>query len=194
MATSGGNVKLHDAVGTDIESDSMTKRLITIDGAHHEIHDGLHFCWNDSFAIASIGVSNVYHFATPTSTALYAHLTFNLFTDAPAQLWISEAPSLSGAGSASAQPIVNNNRLSANTSGCLIYGTPTITTATGTVIFNTRLGNSSGAGGSATRELGITRGENEFILNAGTSYLFGVNALANSINCTLALNWYMHSS
>jgi hypothetical protein len=163
-----------------LPTDSLTGARLSIDYPHHEIHAGNHYTVSYSKALSAGSVLAV----LITSPAIgNMHVTAGMQTSLSGTFTFSQNPSTSVG---STLTIWNNNLTSANTSGSVFIGTPSITTV-GTTISTFILGTNdkqNGVGGTADSR-------NEFILATSTSYLLAFTANATSTYSSINVSYYV---
>ena len=182
--------QIRDSNGADLLSDPNSGAFMTVPYDHAEIHKGKHYFFSECFDIASATAVKYWNITTPNTTAA-AHVTFGIETVGRTQIFLTEDPTLTSAGSNTTVLVLNSNRNSANVGGTLVYKDPVVS-STGTTIFCIGQG-VSGANPSVGHAQGISERGNEFVLKTNEQYLVGVKAMANSITGSLFFNWYEHS-
>ena len=168
-------------VADPLNRDKNTGALVTIDYAHHEIHDGDMFKTTYN-ADKSMGDNLDILIVTP-NTRVYPHIAWEIGNESEAQMYVYEGTTTSSNGTA--VTVTNKDRNSLKTSGVLAFHTPTFGSV-GTEIFNWHSGSGKG-GGSGNRE------ETEAILKQNTKYLYRVNAVAAGW-VAVRLTWYDHKN
>lgn len=152
--------------------------LVSIDSAHHKVHEGKHFYTCDWISVSGAGTSFDLFFKTNGS---FPHFKYEMTAQAAFSFEMFEAPTTSADGTA--LPIFNNNRNSATVPVMTAFSSPTVT-ATGTSIHRAQLTSGQRTGGSASRE-------DELILKTATSYLLRFTKTdAGSANVSWSLMWY----
>ncbi len=159
--------------------DQNTSSKVSIDIAHHKIHTGSHFVVCDFQNGLSNNTSQDYFIEAP-DTANRIHFFYNVDVSVEAEVILHEGTTVSASGTVLTS--FNNNRNSANTTGLIVYKTPTVT-GVGSVICTQRLGAGKTAGGTA-------RNESEFILGQNGKYLLRVTARVNNLLESTVLKWY----
>lgn len=199
-ATAGGNLKISleeyentfltsplpvriidSRTGRESEIDVITFGLVTIDNAHHEIHEGNHYFVKDWVDIPSAGTVDFLFVAG----IIEPHMRTVFEGTSAFQVDIYENTVTSNNGTSIT--IQNRRRNSLNTCGCSLYSSPTIT-STGNVIVRYKLGAGRSAGGAASAE-------NEVVLKPSTKYLIritnNVTGATNTID--FLADWYEHT-
>lgn len=166
--------------GRESEIDVITFGLVTIDVAHHELHEGNHFFvknWVDIPSASSVDLLYVSGDADP-------HMRTSFEGTAAFQIDIYEGATTSNNGTAIT--VQNRKRSSLNICSCAIYSAPTVT-ATGTVFVRYKIG-AGKTGGSSTAE-------NEIILKANTKYLIRLtsNVTGSTNTIDYLADWYEHT-
>jgi len=174
-----------DDVLTVIEDavDGTTTALRTVDYAHHEIHSGSHYFVKNWMDLTN---GQVFNFLAVTSNSTsWAHMLFAFSFEAEAHINIYEDSVVSANGTAVTTR--NRNRNSNNTSGLLLYHTPTITDV-GTEIEAYKVGSGKGVGGEV-------RGNAELVLKQNTNYIIRLtnDTVTNNWVDYLA-DWYEHTN
>lgn len=198
-ATAGGNLKMSleeyestfltsplpvriidSRSGREGEIDNITYAMITIDGEHHELHEGNQFYIKDFLSIASSGSTKLLF----TTGATEPHLIVIFEGTTGLQVEVYEDSVASDNGS----PLtpLNRYRASTNTTDCDAYVGAVITTP-GTKI----AGYSKGA---ARVSGGAIRASSELILKANTVYsIVLTNLSTSSANIVdFMADWYEH--
>ena len=164
--------------------DKSTFAYPTIEYEHHEIHDGDFFHIGSGFILASNETHNKL-LITPTGSK-WVHFYSNIQASAETAFNIFEGGTYSGGVVITSY---NKNRNSADTCGCtwrkncVVSGT---TPTSGTFIYNSLFGTGRNSGGGA-------RGQNEWVLKSGTSYLLEIVSKANANNISFEIDYYMHT-
>lgn len=156
----------------DVRMDASTNSLQTITYEHHEIHSGSMFFIG---SYTNLGNGAVYDilFVTPNTTE-YAHMIFQIATEAEAMFQYYEGTTTSNDGTA--MTTFCRNRQKDNTASVLFYHTPTVTSV-GTLVGDGIFGSGKQAGGQI-------RDSQEFVLKPNTKYMLRVT------NNTVTANWY----
>ncbi len=155
-------------------------RIITVDYAHHEIHEGTHFV---AFHNAPLGNGGTYQLLINTpaaSTGKDIHLIIETRGSAESNIVFREGTVVSDVGSAMSE--VNRNRTSLNIAGTIITLAPTITSL-GEVLMELHFGSGPQMGGD-------DRSENEWNLAPGTLYLVNATSEAGSNDLSILIDWY----
>ena len=183
---------IHGKKGNPAEIDETSGGLITLDYAHHEIHEGDAFTQFHAAGSKNDGTSINMYFKTP-DTAKRIHILMVWASTGAAYGRILEAPTVTG-NTGSHVTILNHRRDSTNTSGVLDNSTAQtvnkaskdVTTSSGTTIYEEY-------SGAAKTSAGAGRNLAEYILNANTKYVFEVESDAASLVLSMALHWYEHT-
>jgi hypothetical protein len=181
----GGAKGIHSRL---IETDDATDSLQVVDYAHHEIHAGSHFFFEDFAELANAGVYSI-EFLTPDTTK-WAHMLFSVKTDLATLIELYEGSDEASGGSAVSP--VNNNRNSDTVSGMTIKTGVTPTSAVGgTRLLHRHVG-------SGTNPSQATAGEaerdSEIILKQNTRYLFMFTSEGADNNVDWRFSWYEHTN
>ena len=174
-----------DGVSVPLKSDGVTRALVTIDYAHHEIHSGSHYYISGFTTLSDTGKLYV-KLVTP-NTAKWAHFTWEIESGGILETSLYEGVSGGMTGGGSVTPL-NNNRNSTGVSGLVITSGVTIATSLGTKIDTKKVGGSgfkTVSGGSANRE-------DEIILKQNTTYLREFISTSTGNVISFRANWYEH--
>jgi len=185
--------------------DAVTHGILTVEYAHHQIHEGKSFSAYYSVTTAATnGHRSGLYLKTPATPN--CHLVVEFSASAAANFSICEAPTIAANTGTHGVVIYNRRRSSANTSGVTDNATSPadnkVTTlteaqiagdgtwATGTVIRTAPLQVGTGpfpAGGS-------DRGSQEYILKPSTAYVFLItNTTASANTHHILIDWYEHT-
>jgi hypothetical protein len=167
------------------EFDNIFKVPVSIDVAHHEIHEGDHYSLAYNEDVAN-GDSAVVLIVTPNTTK-WAHWVYETKTQGETIVSLLEGVTTTLNGTTLAT--FNGNRNSANTAGVLMFANPPSHTG-GTVLDIQQIGSGKTAGGTAVRS------DRELILKQNTKYIlkfFNQTGSANS-EMNVIFNWYEHTS
>jgi len=188
--------------------DTITASKISIDYAHHEIHDGDSFTANYSrTTAATAGHRTGLYIKTPAAGGKLLHLIAQFSSSVAAQYSICETPTLTANVGTHANVIYNRYRDNVKTSGCFdnaaapaVNKFTTLTEvqiagdvgyAIGTVIRTAPLV----AGSSPKPAGGSSRDSQEYILKANTAYIFLItNLTADANNHEILIDWYEHTN
>lgn len=157
------------------EDSIYSESLVTLDIAHHRVHDGSYFTYSKRQNIGAGASYDILFTAPPAKTA---HLFIKIAGDAKGYWTLFEAPTTSAGTTATP---FSRNRVITGTPDSTVITTPTVTD-TGTQIDINVFGSGEKSGGES-------RNEDEFVLNAGTKYLLRINAV-NVLDTGIKLNWY----
>lgn len=167
-----------------LSTDSATDALNIVDYEHHEIHSGRSFIFATSTDIAASGQIDIL-IDTNSSSSRWSHMIIELTAERETEFYLYEDCLASASGTAQTQ--FNRDRNSSNTSNILVYDTPTISSV-GTLLEMETLGSGRNIGGE-------TRGNEEIILKADTSYLIRIkNTSASTGWVTSKLDYYQHTN
>lgn len=173
-------LRSNDTIGKIVEE--LTDWLKTIDGAHHEIHEGDHYFCSETTIIAN-AEDKIYLIVTPDNEK-FAHMVF--FTTVSGEATIDLLEGVTVEANGTELDVINNNRNSDKEAGLKIYHTPTNPSG-GNDLLNggARIGLGRNIGG-------LSRSANEVILKRNTKYLLTIsNEIAGGSNITTQLfNWY----
>lgn len=155
---------------------------ITIDYPHHEIHEGNHYTVNYTKTMDTVTAHTV-TITTPTSTSGYVHFNASVELTGAGTWTFSSAPESSGGSTLTAY---NNNRVSTNTSGTVIAGGVTWTSA-GTVLETHYIG----ANNPGSKLGGYAEARNEWLLASSTKYGLRVANDAATVKSSINLFFYV---
>lgn len=166
------------------EFDGVFQAPISIDVAHHEIHEGGVFSYCDVVSLAN-GATQDYMVTTPNTTK-WAHFGYMIdFNDGAGSFDIYEATDRNGT---TAQTIYNRNRNSESTAGVTIHKSVSGGTTDGVRLCMRRAGSGKTLSGS------IGSGS-ERILKQNTKYLIRLtNNTTSTNNASVEFDWYEHAS
>ncbi len=173
--------------------DPVTFVPISIDTAHHHIHDGssYHAFIN---AVGASGTKATLTFKTPNTSKLI-HIVVGFRANVESLITCGEASTVTGASGSDFTP-VNRNRNSSTTSGLITEGSAggagkitqgATVTNFGTILHIEHIGDGKQEGGEA-------RGTHEWVLKPDTVYAIEVETEAASSEAHLELDWYEHIS
>jgi hypothetical protein len=169
--------------------DEYSGASISIDLAHHEVHEGDAFRVSYPNTNVSSGAQTLFYVKAPNSDKRM-HTVFSVEANLPGLLYFYEGPTISGSAIGTALTIFNFDRNSTKASQATAYHTPTISgTAYGTMISTRTLGSASGPGGN-TRVGGAARDTFEYILKKNEGYLLRFIADTNGTRITNIAEWY----
>lgn len=185
-----GNKKVEKPRGVYdyLQQDASTEAMITIDYAHHEIHEGSHFKAGYSNTAMDTNDTLAVLFITPNTTT-WAHWTLTSQVTSAAVLQVFEGPTSSANGTAVTR--FNRNRNSADTSVVRVYHTPTFS-ANGTKLAEKWIGASGGLPHSVGTGSEF-RGDSEIILRQNTKYLLLLIAKDDAMKGAIGGDWYEHT-
>lgn len=161
--------------------DSGSKSLVIVDFAHHKIHDGEHYFFEEGIILGA-AASREYLIVTPDSDML-PHLTIRIKYGLAGSAEFYEDTTKTGGTSLTPR---NRNRSAGDLSPVTLTHTPS-GTGDGTLLFDTTHGSTGGGPNSSGGE---NRGESEIMLKPNSSYLFRVTSAEADNRITVLLNWY----
>lgn len=181
-AATAGYVHLTDG-SLVAELDAVDSSQVTIDTAHHKVHEGEHYTVTDSATINSgAGNKKIWRFTTP-NTATRMHFVLSFSSNQPGVLTFNENPTLNAAGTG--LTIFNSDRNSANATTLTAFKDTTLTgdgVSLTTVIIGTNA--------PATRIGGNTRTNAEFILKQNEDYVLMFTADLNATIIAMVVEFY----
>lgn len=178
--------RVSDTVVKHLRSDSATESLMTIDYAHHEIHSGTAFWYDDVIQLASAATQD--YLITVPNTTLWPHFGYVVESTAGGvTVELYEGADKSGT---TEQTIRNRDRNSATTATTTVHKGQTGAGTEGTRI----LWRTSGTGAAAGRVAGNVGEGTERVLKQNTKYIFRVTSKANTNDIGITFNWYEHSN
>lgn len=181
-----GAVEIQGFNGTSnrtAELDEITRALVFLDYAHHEVHEGDSFYFNENLALGN-GASQDYLFTTPNS-AKRAHWGYEFDAiDAGVTLNIYEASDRAGT---TLQTVFNRDRNSISANTTTLHKGVSGGTTDGTNIGTRRAG---------ARTIGRQFGTSgERILKENTKYIVRLTNLSTATNNVwVEFNWYEHTN
>jgi len=164
-------------------TDDVTGNLISIDQAHHEIHDGDHFFYTDSVLLGNAATQD-YLITTPDTTK-YCHLFFVLDGSTIVQWDLYESSDKLGT---TPQTAFNSNRNSLTAPTLAIAKGTSGGTTDGTLLQTYKCGSSTAQAKSPT----LSRNIDEIILKRNTKYILRTTSGAASNLTNVRLTWYEH--
>jgi hypothetical protein len=185
-------VQFVDSAGRSPKTDGITRALMTMDYAHHEMHSGSFYFvkgWSD---VDGAGTNLDFLWVVPDSTA-WPHSQWSLAGEAEFTLYLYEGVTTANNGSGVATR--NANRNHADASGVLAYSAPTLSTGTlgdgangGTLIWSGKIG--SGRNATSGRNT-----NHELIGRQNTKYWFRITKEASGTAwLDYEFNWYEHTN
>lgn len=156
---------------------------VGVDIVHNKVHAGEHYTVTYSKSL-SAGSQLAVAITTPTAGTGYLHFVAGIDANLSGTWYFTEGASVSVG---SALTAYNNNRVSTNTAGTTIVGTPTVTTY-GTVLETHVVGTNttpSATGGDITQR-------HEYILATATTYMVYFQANATSTFTAITATFYLN--
>ena len=176
--------KNSDRTARPVRLDRSTDVFPNLDYEHHEIHEGDHFFYTDSVALAS-AATQVYLLTTP-NTAKWIHLTFMATGSLITQVDLYEGADRTGT---TGQTLLNSNRNSSTATGLTVHKGISAGSTDGTLIWTMKSGNATGQS-----RTGMTANRNnEIILKQNTKYLLRITSGTDANLTNLQLQWYEHT-
>ena len=186
--------------------DGMTNALRTIDYAHHEVHGGGSFTTHfNNTTTSDNDHRSVIAFTTAAGTKL-CHLVMTVSASGAAEAFILEGASAIDLDEGTEAAIYNRYRDSIKTSTVLSLESPAVANFV-TTFTEAQIAGADMTGGTTIEHLvlaggegkkavgGVARGSEEWILAAGTTYLFYLQNIGASVNLHhINLNWYEHTN
>lgn len=180
--------------GNPLSIDDLTRALITVDYAHHEVHEGSHYLYINAQNVAA-STTIPFTIVTPNS-AKEAHFGFIVQGEAEWDLQIFEgATGLTSAGTPVSNPaVVNNNRNSSKVNTTILNGSPILGGGSkGTLIVRKHAG-ASGPSAAADQTGQAGTGE-EIILKRNTTYWIDLSNIDTGTNwLSWVVEWYEHTN
>jgi hypothetical protein len=174
--------------GNPLSVDTVTRALITVDYAHHEVHEGGHFFACISNNDLDAGDTNGMVIVTDNSTR-WTHSVLAVNNTTSADFIVYENTTYSGLGAALTTQ--NSNRNSTNTAVTAVYRfTGTTITDLGDQVAERLLGSNA----PQTRSGGEGRGDNEIIMKQNTAYAVIIVGQADNGRMNLDFEFYEHTS
>ena len=178
-----------DPLGTPTEVvaeiDNVGPWLVTVDAAHHQIHEG------DSFTVsrryAGVGATGIVHMLIYVpKTAIRPHITFEASSSKAYLMELYEAPTKSA--QTGSLTIYNRNRSSDVVSTISAWSNPTIS-ADGNLLAQVIVGSTTGN----VKLGGTSRGTQEFSLAASTYYNLKMTALGATATFCVTADFYQET-
>lgn len=177
--------RVNDTAVKHLRSDASTEALMTIDYAHHEIHDGSMFSYDDVVTLGSAATQD--YVITVPNTTKWPHFAFDIeSTVGGLTMELYEATDKIPT---TPQTTYNRNRNSAATATTTVHkGTSGGTTD------GTRIGwRSSGTSTAAGKLSGRVGESTERGLKMNTKYILRVTSKTNANDISVGLLWYEHT-
>lgn len=163
--------------------DEVTNALLTIDIAHHEVHEGEYYRAGYSASVNNSASVDV----LLQTAAKYCHVVLEANVAGAAQAYFYEAPTVSAAGTAMAEVNLNRPKSATETATMVVTHTPTVPSVGTTPIVNGRYL----PGGTGGNRPGTQARAGEIILKLNTYYLFRItNISGQSAILNAVLEWY----
>lgn len=179
-----------DGTYQPLRLDKITNALVTVDYAHHEIHDGDTFMYHDVIASLADTVVQDYWIVTPNTTR-WAHIGHMLESTGPITLQIFEGADRTSAKAEQAVFNRNRNKGAATTK---IYKNNATGASSGGATDGTLIVWWKGGISNNKTVNGTTVGtSNEKILKQGTNYIFRITSGMDSNLISLSFDWYEHT-
>ena len=177
------NLVYNGAAWIEQLADASSSATITLDFAHHEIHEGEHYTVADFTDLANGATYNLL-FVTPDTT-VRIHMLFQVATEAEATITLFEDTTTSSDGTAITE-VCNRRDASGGTADLVVTHTPTIT-GDGTQLARGKTGSGRQLGGEI-------RGEDEWILDQNSKYMLRItNDTATNNWVSWLIAWYEHT-
>jgi len=168
--------------------DTVTGCLAIVPFEHKEIHEGNSYYAYDVDTDMDSTEQKQYIITTPNTTA-YAYLVYSIVATVGATLSIYETTTYSG-GTAMTEYCRDRNTTAANTT--TLKHTPTVASVSGTLIYQELIG--VGTAYSGSKNILISRADNEMVLKKNTAYCFELEGTADNNKVSILFDWYEHSS
>ena len=166
--------------------DDFTNAVHIIDHAHHEIHEGNHFCYTDSVTLGSSQSQD--YLLTVANSTKWPHLLFDIDGLAVTSFFLYEATDKTGT---TAQTIYNNDRNSDTIAGMTIHKGTSGGSTDGTLIYKYSGGAATGA---SSRIPSQSRNDNERILKQATKYILRITSGTTGNLTNVRICWYEHTN
>ena len=164
-------------------------RMVTIDTAHHEIHEGEMFY--ATVEDLDFDTAQVISISFTTPTGVECHMFPSIFMTVAGTFDILEGGTVSDTGTEYA--VLNRNRPSTNTSGVTDFTsdlTSDSTTLNGTLGGTPSDFGNEGFTGTKNQQQAQVRSQSEWILKPATAYTFRLISAADDGIGRITLNWY----
>jgi len=163
--------------------DPVDQAKVSIDLAHHEIHEGNHYTCNVLDEDVDIAAPKIVRCTAP-NTSTRIHWVTEVSTDGAAKVEFFEEPTINVAGSDMTE---NNNDRNSGNAAELVCREDATTTDDGTLLFSRFIGGTGVGGSSTSGELGTRQ---EWILKQGAEYITKVTVDADDTKVTINHGWY----
>lgn len=164
------------------EIDNVGPWLVTVDSAHHEVHEGEMFsAWYYNASVANNGTAML---LISVGAGIYPHATFAASCGEAYIFEVFEGTTTSAAGTAVTN--INTNRNSLKVSGLTVTHTPTVTAAGTAIACPVVVGSASGNG----NQTATSRAVLERVLKPSTVYLARVTSHSELNPCAVEVTWY----
>ena len=166
--------------------DDIASAKVTIDSAHHEIHEGKFFTFVIIDTDVDIAAPKYVRITSPDTTTRI-HFTGQVYVTASSLIELYENPTINAAGGAIT--IYNNDRNSGNAATATAFEDTTTQAPNndGTLIDSGRAG---GAARPNFRIGGETARRNEWILKQNEDYLIKITPDADNTEVIVSITWY----
>ena len=166
---------------TSIPTDSISGNVAVIDTDHYQLHQGRTFHFSELISSLGNGSNQDYYIVSPSG----AHLRFWTIhaNTGPITITLYENPTISDNGSA--QTVQNMSRFSSNTTGLILYKSPTVSNVGTRLEFDILFPSKKDAAG-ATDDNPL-----EWILKTTNTYLIRVNnGSGGATDVHFKIQWY----
>jgi len=165
-----------------LNADLITHSLVTIEQAHHEIHEGNAFTMSRGVTLP-VAADDELLIVTP-NTAKWAHIVWQINSDGDFSVSFYEGTGLLTPTDITST-IQNRDRNSSVATGLTIGHTPSTGAGDGSLIWS--------LSGGAKDTLSTAENRFEFILKQNTPYLLRVSGLQGD-EVAVLLDWYEHTN
>ena len=188
MSPLGGFTQINDKSGRILEFDGAASGayMVGIDIAHHKVHEGEH--WNFSTRDADVDIAAPKYVRVTTAAGSDLHAEFGVSTTGAGFYELLEGPTIAAATLGTQATAWNRNRQSTKNCPATFYADCEVS-ATGIILETHQLpaGEDKKAGGAGGRSA------NEWILAAGTEYVYRFTVGADDAKVSMDIDVYDNS-
>lgn len=169
--------------------DGVTKAIMVVDYAHHEIHAGSAYYVEGAVRLTDTQQLTV-KFSTPNSSRR-AHFTWEILGTGECEILLYE-DARGGMAGGTLRTVFNHDRESTKGSSMAVRSGVTTSTAVGAKLHDWIVGTEGSKQGFAIGA--ASQRQNEIILKAGSTYLGMVVSNSTGNNVSFRADWYEHAA
>lgn len=169
-----------ELISVPIELDNVGPWLVTIDGPHHEIHEGESFYYHD---VVTLGSNGTQDYLITVPAGVYPHWGYSIEGIYGVTIEMFEGADRDGTA---LQTVFGRNRAHSNIPDMTVHKGDSGGTTDGTRI----VWKKSGSGAAQGRISGASNDYRERILAPATKYVFRVTSHAASNDVSIEFDWY----